>query len=159
MKTTTGSSAMVNLPHDSGKNSGQVSGISLQLLVNQLLSNSMATAFRSKSLIINEISRDVQLSKDKLMVASVIRDLLSTVVTNARNGSIYISADRFRDIITLQVQERNNYNGYALAYSIRAMEAEAAMVGGSISIKGEHQQVITISFSFPNHAGNYQYDC
>jgi hypothetical protein len=138
---------------------GQSSGISLQLLVNQLLSHSMPTAFRSKSLVVNGVSRDLKLDKGRIKVAPVIRDLLATVVTNARNGDICISADKFRDIITLQVQERNNYNGYALAYSIRAMESEAANVGGSIAINGEQKKVVTISFSFPNQEEASQYEC
>jgi hypothetical protein len=127
-------------------------GLSLQLLVNQLLVNSMPTAFHSKTLVINEVSRAMELSKDRAAIAPVIRDLLSTVIVNARNGQIHISADRFRDITTLYVQERNNYNGYALAYSVRTLEQEAAVYGANISISGEQQRVVTVSISFPNNA-------
>ena len=127
-------------------------GLSLQQLVNQLLASSMPTAFHSKTLVINEVSRAMELSKDRAGIAPVIRDLLSTVIVNARNGQIYISADRFRDITTLYVQERNNYNGYALGYSVRTLEQEAAVHGANISITGEQQRVITVSISFPNNS-------
>jgi capsular polysaccharide biosynthesis protein len=159
MKTTTEYGDVPNRTAHTGNYAAKTGGISLQSLINQMLTNSMSMAFRSKSLVINEVSRHVQLSRDKAIVAPVIRDLLSTVISNARNGDICISAERFRNIITLQIQDRNNYNGYALAYSIRAMEAEAAMVGGSISITGEQKKVITISFSFPDSGENFSYDC
>ncbi|MEO5564063.1 MAG: hypothetical protein ABIR18_11525 [Chitinophagaceae bacterium] len=156
MKTNPAAVTPINQPFS--KKNVQKRGVSLQLLVNQLLTNSMTMAFHSKSLVINEVARHIELSKDKVMVASVIRDLLATIISNARNGQIYISAERFRDIITLQIQERNNYNGYALAYSIRTMEAEAAAVGASISIDGEQKRVVTVSLSFPNSKELSQYE-
>ncbi len=133
-------------------------GISLQLLVNQLLAASMPTAFHSKTLVINEVSRAMELSKDRAGIAPVIRDLLSKVIVNAKNGQIFISADRFKDITTLYVQERNNYNGYALGYSVRTLEQEAAVHGANISITGEQQRVVTVSISFPNNAEGMIWD-
>ena len=100
----------------------------------------------------------MELSKDRAGIAPVIRDLLSTVIVNARNGQIYISADRFRDITTLYVQERNNYNGYALGYSVRTLEQEAAVHGANISINGEQQRVVTVAISFPNNAEGMIWD-
>jgi hypothetical protein len=136
----------------------QEKGLSLQLLVNQLLVNSMPTAFHSRTLVINEVSRNVELSKDRAGIAPVIRELLSTVILNARNGEIHISADRFKDITTLYVQERNNYNGYALGYSVRTLEQEAAVHGASITINGEQQRVVTVAISFPNNAEGTVWD-
>jgi hypothetical protein len=127
-------------------------GVSLQLLINQLLTPSMPKAFHSKTLVINEVARNIELSRDNAAIAPVVRDLLSTVISNARNGQIYISAERFRDIVTLQIQERNNYNGYALGYSVRTLEQDAAAYGASISINGEQKRVVTISISFPGVA-------
>ena len=148
MKTKTDSLSSSSLR--SVKN--QEKGLSLQLLVNQLLVNSMSTAFHSKTLVINEVARAMELSKDRAGIAPVIRELLSTVILNARNGQIHISADRFKDITTLYVQERNNYNGYALGYSVRTLEQEAAVHGANITINGEQQRVVTVAISFPNNA-------
>jgi len=138
----------------------KLSEVSLQQLINQLLGNQMSTAFRNKSVVTNEISRDIQLSKDKIAVAPVIRHLLATVISNARNGEIYISAERFRDIIILNVQDRNNYNGYALDYSIKAMETEATSAGGNLTIEGAQKRVVNISLSFPYQTEHVAaYDC
>jgi len=154
MKTKSDSSSSVRPRPDKDHDKG----LSLQLLVNQLLINSMPAAFHSKTLVINEVSRAMELSKDKAGIAAVIRHLLSTVIINARNGQIHISADRFRDITTLYVQERNNYNGYALGYSVRTLEQEAAEHGANISITGEQQRVVTVSISFPNNAEGMIWD-
>lgn len=160
MKTNAGNRTSMNHPLIEGSTHKKLPGVCLQQLVNQLLTNSMSTAFKNNSLVTNEIPREVQLARDKAIVAPVIRDLLSTVISNSRNGQIFISAERFRDTIILQVQERNNNNGYALAYSIGAMEAEAMMVGGDIAVNGAQQKVVTVSFSFPFQAGNnIQYEC
>ena len=126
-------------------------GISLQLLVNRLVSSSLVTALRNKISVVNEVPVDLKIFADETKVVPVIFELLTTVVANARNSEICISADRYRDIVILNIQDRNNYNGYALAFSIQSIEPRAAMAGGYISIKGPQQRVATISFSFPNH--------
>jgi hypothetical protein len=158
MKTNTGTGASTIRPEIDGSTQQKLPGVCLQQLVNQLLRHSMAVAFKNKSLVTNEIPREVEFPKDKIIVAPVLRNLLSAIINNSRDGEIYISADCFRDIITLQVQERNNYNGYALEYSIKALETEAAKVGGSITIDGAHKKIITVFFSFPGQA-NQTYDC
>lgn len=157
MKANTGTGTSTIPSRIDGSTQQKLPGVCLQQLVNQLLQHSMSVAFKNKSLVTNEIPREVELSKDKIIVAPVLRNLLATIITNSRDGEIYISADRFRDIITLQVQERNNYNGYALEYSIKALEREATRVGGSITIDGAHKRVITVSFSFPGMSSAY--DC
>lgn len=134
-------------------------GISLQLLVNRLVSSSLATALRNKISVVNEVPRDLNIFADENKVVPVIFELLTTVVANAFNSQICISADRYRDIVILNIQDRNNNNGYALAFSIQSIEPRAAMAGGYISIKGPQQKIATISFSFPNHAVVSDYCC
>ncbi len=134
-------------------------GISLQLLVNRLVSGSKDTAIRNKTSIINEVPRNIQMLVDETKVVPVIDELLNTVIANARNSEIHISADRFRDIVILNIQDRNNYNGYALAFSIMSMEAQVAEAGGTLVIIGKQEKVATVSFSFPNSMKTSKYYC
>ena len=127
-------------------------GISLQLLVNRLVSSSMDTALRNKISIVNEVPRDINLIADKTKIVPIIDELLTTVLANARNSKIYITADMFRDIVILNIQDQNNNNGYALAFSIMSIESEVNEAGGSLSIDGKQKKIATISFSFPNYA-------
>jgi hypothetical protein len=84
-------------------------------------------------------------------VITVMKDILTTVVANSRNGNIHITAERYKDVVIVEIQERNNYNGYALSFSIGSIEPEAASIGGHLTIRGQQQKVTTISFSFPDN--------
>lgn len=125
--------------------------ISLQQLVSNLVSSSLTAAKHNNTHLVNEVEQGIALGKAEMHKAvSVIRELLNTVVTNSRNGEIHITAERYRDVVILEIQERNNYNGYALAYSISAIEPAAASAGGHISIAGPQKRITTITFSFPD---------
>ena len=126
-------------------------GIPLQQIVNNFMTGIYNCAKENHSAVVNEISKNVMLGYQNGKVISIINELVETVVRNSKNGEIYITADRYSDVIIFQIEERNNYNGYALSYSINSIEPDAAKVGGHISIRGPQQKVTTISFSFPNN--------
>jgi hypothetical protein len=123
--------------------------ISLKQLVNNLVSNSLPVALDHQSNLVNEVEQELVLGDESRRIMSIMKDLLHTVVSNSKNGEIHISADRYNGVVILQIQERNNYNGYALAYSIGSIEPDAVKIGGHISINGARQKITTISFSFP----------
>ena len=97
----------------------------------------------------NDVEQGVVILNDDSNVITILHELLDTVVKNSRCGDIHITAERYSDVVIIEIQERNNYNGYALAFSIGSIEPDAALVGGHISMKGQQQKVATISFSFP----------
>jgi hypothetical protein len=140
----------MNYPLSYVPDDASFTGISLQLLVNRLVSSSFDTALHNKISIVNEVPGDLEMIADKQKVIPVIKELLATVFANARNSFICITADCFRDIVTLNIQDQNNNNGYALAFSIMSIEPEAVAAGGSLSIEGKQKKVATVSFSFPN---------
>ncbi|MBC7873041.1 MAG: HAMP domain-containing histidine kinase [Ferruginibacter sp.] len=125
--------------------------ISLHQLVSNMLKSSLSAANHKNTHLVNEVDLLIPMGTAMHKAIAVIEDLLATVVANSRNGEIHITADRYRDVVILEIQERNNYNGYALAYSILSMEQDAASAGGYLSIKGPQQKVTTISFSFPSN--------
>ena len=126
-----------------------LSGVSLQQLINRLVDQSRPIALRQHTDIINEVNKDMLLLNRQEKLVFLMQELLTTVLMNSRNGEIHISADRYRDTYTLQIEERNNYNGYALASSIGSLESDALGIGGHLSIKGPQRKVATISFIFP----------
>lgn len=136
-----------------------VPGSSLQSMINHLLRHSLTDMLRnSDSSVKNEIPAELVILAEEHKLSAVIREVLATVINNARKGRIHIRAERFRDIVILEIQDKSNYNGYALDYSIRGLEPLARSVGGYLSINGQHQLDTTISFSFPNQPG-IGYDC
>ena len=127
-----------------------LSGTSLQSFIDHLLYHPLAESMRrSDSQVVNEIPAEFSLRKDEAKIFSVIKELLTVVLMNARKGNITVRAEEFRDIMILEIEDCNNYNGYALDYSLRSLESLARLAGGHISAKGQQQLVSTVSFSFP----------
>lgn len=127
--------------------------ISLQSMIDRLLRHSLIDIVReSDSKIVNEVPAECILLADENKVVPVIEELIAAVVSNSRKGKIHITADRFRDIIILEIQDRSNYNGYALHYRIRSLEPLARKIDGHLTIRGEQRLETAISLSFPNLA-------
>lgn len=135
-------------------------GSSLQSIINFLLRHTLAETLKeADSSVVNEVSPDLIIRADKGRIMPLIEDLLDTVIRNAKKGRIHIRADRFRDIVILEIQDRSNYNGYALENSLGWLESQARMIGGYITLKGIQQLDTTISFSFPNVPELCAFDC
>lgn len=127
------------------------STVSLKQLINNLVNSTLPVAHHKNTHVVNEVEKSIALGTTMQHAIGIMNDILTTIVANSRNGEIHITAGRYRDVVTLEFEERNNYNGYALAYSIGSIEPAAASVGGHISMKGPQQKVTTISFSFPDN--------
>lgn len=121
-------------------------------LLNTIVSNYMSVANRNNTQLLNEVKQVIPLGATMQKAVEVVDELLATVVSNSRNGDIHITAERFKDVVIVEIQERNNYNGYALSSRIGSIAPDAEKLGGHITIKGPQQRVTTISFSFPNIA-------
>lgn len=150
---------MKNLLSDDNANNSRFTSISLQLLLNNLLNNLPETIALNKIIIDNAVSSEFKMQIDQNQVVTVIDELLTTVVTNARNTRISITAEKFIDIVTLSFKDCNNYNGYALSFSLMAIEQQARFIGGDITIQGAQKRVATVSFSFPDTPSGKQYTC
>lgn len=125
------------------------SSISLQIIINNLVKHSMPVAQHHNTQVVNGVHQGLVLASLPDKVLPVMKHLLHTIISNSSNGDIHITAGKFSDVVILEIQERNNNNGYALAYSIGSIESDATSLGGHITINGPRQKVVTISFSFP----------
>ena len=126
-------------------------GTSLQAYIDHLLYAPLAENMRrSESNVVNEIPAELAVIAGEAKVFPVIKELLNAVLINARKGHITVRAERFRDIMILEIEDCNNYNGYALDHSLRPLEELARLAGGYISAKGQQQLKVNISFSFPS---------
>jgi hypothetical protein len=130
---------------------GSKAAPSLQHLLNTIVSNYLPAATRNNTQVLNEVKKEISVGTTIEKAVAVMSDLLAMVVSNSRNGDIHITAEKFKDVVIVEIQERNNYNGYALSSSIHSIAPEAAALGGHISINGPQQKITTISFSFPNN--------
>lgn len=125
-------------------------GFSLKMLVNHMLGHLTGTIYQNSIKIENKVPVDFKLYTDQSKVSPVIYEMLATVISNARNTSLSITAEKFIDTITLTVEDGNNYNGYALSFSLLAVEMQARMAGGNLSVNGAMKRVASVSLSFPD---------
>ncbi|MEP7373081.1 MAG: hypothetical protein ABI675_06785 [Chitinophagaceae bacterium] len=134
-------------------------GISLRKLISRLVSSVSHAAAVNRVYILNEVSAEFRIPDEQVKIISVIKELLTTMSSNARNTCISVTAEKFTDIIILNFEDQNNYNGYALSFSLMAIEQHARIAGGDISIDGAQKKVATVSFSFPDASfrGNQVY--
>jgi hypothetical protein len=127
-------------------------GFSLKVMVSHMIGHLTGTINKNTIRIENRISADFKLYTNQSKVTPVIYEMLATVISNARNTSLTITAEKFIDTITLTVEDGNNYNGYALSFSLIAIEMQARMAGGNLFINGAQKRVASVSLSFPDLA-------
>ncbi len=123
--------------------------VSLNQLIRTLVERTEPLAVQHSTRIVNEVDRHLLLGEGASQLSKVLEELIDAVILNSKEGDIHISADRFKDMVLLHIEERNNYNGYALSFSVGSLEPDAAKIGGHISMEGERQRAAKILFSFP----------
>lgn len=137
-------------PNSQHSNQISTSQVSLQLLLDSLVDNLPETIFSNKISVKNNVGAEFKMNADREKIVPVIDEVLNTVVSNARNTSISITAERYSDIVILNFEDPNNYNGYALQFSLLSVGQSARHVGGDINIYGAQKREATVSFSFPD---------
>ncbi len=123
--------------------------VPLSILVRKLVEASLPLAVSHHTQIVNEVNRNLLLTNGAEQLMQVMQELIYVVIENSKEGDIHIRADRYRDMVLLQIEERNNNNGYALSFSVGSLSTEAARLGGHISIDGARSRQVLISFCFP----------
>ena len=122
--------------------------VSLQKLVDDIIKKSSAEAANNK--IINNVSADLYINANDDIVASVIDGMLSSMIANAANGDIDISArELFSNTIKLAIRDNNCFNTYAVACSLQSLVPLTERMGGHLNITNQRQKITTIEFSFP----------
>ena len=126
------------------------SGIQLQQLVDKLVGNSLLIAAAKCSAVKNEVGGGVFLQNANPRVVTLIEEIIHTVILNSQKGDIHIGARQMDGNTVLKVQERNNYNGYALSFSIGTLMSDVNVAGAGLCITGEKQKITTVLFTFPD---------
>jgi len=123
--------------------------IRLQQLIDGVVGNSLSAALQHGSMVCNEVGRDVCLQRVSESFTSLVEEILDAVIDSSRKGDIRIRASRHHQRLTLQITEKNNYNGFALAWRIAVLAQEVSSLGGTLDIRNPRQLETTISLSIP----------
>ena len=131
----------------------QQESISLQLLVGRLVAGTVSKAVRHGSFFVNDVSPALTLEVNADLVAAVLSQIVTTMVTHASNTCIRISATTSNGVVTLQVRDQHsNGNTYTVASSLKSVQPVAEQIGGYLGITSQDKNDTTVIFSFLNQS-------
>ncbi len=121
----------------------------LHQLIGLIAGNSMPTAVKRNSFIVNEVPREFQIGADESTLAIVLDSLLSTVASNSKHSCIRIKAKEYEDILFVSVRDNSLYS-YTLDTDLAMIQALAKKINGTITVENVKEKFTTIILSFPN---------
>lgn len=137
------------------KTQGMAVGICLEQpalfeMVEKLVKISSFAATKNHSHIINDVPDSLAIKADPVVLASIIGNLLNTVVSHAKDSCIRISAKIYHDIILIHIKDSNSFNSYAVNAGLQMVQPMAEKIGGFLEITSQRHKETTIAFSFLN---------
>lgn len=108
--------------------------ISLHHFVDELTLGLLPAAVGRKSLIINQIDRDLQIGSDENMLAYVLWNLLDRVISSTQNECIHIESVTEGDTTLIRVRNAGTYFYRTVCHGFREVQYAAEKLGGTISI-------------------------
>lgn len=124
--------------------------VSLHQLVEDLLIGLDPLARKNNNVVINGIPRGLCFVAEENVLAYVLWNLLSTVVTEKKNECIHIHTlvDDQRTMIC--VNDAGTYVYRSLAAEYRKLQEAATQVGGSINLYSDEKHGNNLTFSISN---------
>jgi len=111
-----------------------VTTIPLHRFVDELTAGLLPRAVSRKSIIINQIDRDLQVGSDENLLAFVLWNLLDKAVDSTQNECIHVESVCLGDSTMIRVRNAGVYFYRSCANCFRQMQDAAEKLGGSISI-------------------------
>jgi len=118
--------------------------ISLHHFVDELTLGLLPLAVRRKSIIINQIDRNLQVGSDENMLAYVLWNLLDRAVSSTENECIHIESVTEGDTTLIRVRNAGIYFYRTISHGFRQVQYAAEKLGGTISI--DYSGDTTIAF-------------
>ncbi len=122
----------------------------LHQLIRLAADNSMATAVKRNSFIVNEVPREFQIETDEKLLEPILNTLIGTVVSHTKHSCICIKAKRFEDIICVFIRENSAFGDFSVTENMKLVKLLAKTMNGSVSIRNMEDKFTTILLSFPN---------
>ena len=123
--------------------------ILLHRFVDELMAGLLPRAVSRKTIIINQIDRDLELGTDENLLAFILWNLLDRAVASTQNECIHVESIREGDSTTIRVRNAGVYFYRTLANNFRQVQHAAEKLGGTISVDyAEVACCTTVSLTF-----------
>jgi K+-sensing histidine kinase KdpD len=108
--------------------------ILLHRFVDELIAGLLPRAVSRKTIIINQIDRDLELGADENLLAFVLWNLLDRAVNSTQNECIHIESARNEGNTVISVRNAGVYFYRTLSNNFRQVQHAAEKLGGTISV-------------------------
>jgi hypothetical protein len=108
--------------------------ISLHRFVDELMTGLLPRAVSRKTLIINQIDRDLEVGSDENLLAFILWNLLDKAVESTQNECIHVESICNGEKTMIRVRNAGVYFYRSCANCFRQVQDAAEKLGGSISI-------------------------
>jgi len=124
--------------------------IPLHRFVDELTEALVPLAVSRKSIIINQIDRELEVGSDENMLAYVLWNLLNRVVNSTQNECIHIESISTGDSTVIRVRNAGVYFYRTVCNDFRQVQHAAEKLGGSISIEYTGHTSPTVALTLYN---------
>ena len=125
--------------------------ISLHRFVDELMTGLLPRAVSRKTLIINQIDRNLRVGSDENMLAYVLWNLLDRAVSSTQNECIHIESVVEGDTTLIRVRNAGIYFYRTISNGFRQVQYAAEKLGGTISIDYNTDTTTTIALTLTDH--------
>jgi hypothetical protein len=108
--------------------------ISLHRFVDELMTGLLPRAVSRKTLIINQIDRNLEVGSDENLLAFILWNLLDKAVESTQNECIHVESICKGEYTMIRVRNAGVYFYRSCANCFRQVQDAAEKLGGSISI-------------------------
>src|SRR5580658_9900945 len=108
--------------------------ISLHRFVDELTAGLLPRAVRRKTIIINQIDRDLEVGTHENLLAFVLWNLLDRAVNSTQNECIHVESVKTGDSTMIRVRNAGVYFYRTLSNNFRQVQHAAEKLGGTITV-------------------------
>jgi hypothetical protein len=121
--------------------------ISLHRFVDELTAGLVPRAVSRKTIIINQIDRDLEVGTDENLLAFVLWNLLDRAVNCTQNECIHVESVRIGESTMIRVRNAGVYYYRTLANNFRQVQHAAEKLGGTISVDYAEDTSTTVALT------------
>jgi hypothetical protein len=121
--------------------------IPLHRFVDELTAGLLPRAVSRKTIIINQIDRDLQVGTDENLLAFVLWNLLDRAVNSTQNECIHVESATTGDSTIVRVRNAGVYFYRTLSNNFRQVQYAAEKLGGTISIDYDCDTCTTVALT------------
>ena len=137
--------------HLAGPSKQSTKNSSLFKVANDAILSSAQIAIHNRNYVVNNISADLRIETNGLIVSSVLNKLFNTVVRNAQNSVILVSAKEYGLTILVQVKSKGLISP-GLSEEISHACINAQKTGGIIEMTQCESEQASVAYCFLNVA-------